>query len=327
MVETLPRLYYVSDNKPKLLPEWAHFFLRLGHQLAVVPNDRHRIVVGVAIPTRAFACGLAATGIVLAKAGNETCTSTMQLQYIRSLKPGTPVHVRTDNNRKLRGVVEKFVELNGKQYILIRTTKEEERGFALDRYASRITVSDRDVSLPRHDQSGYLIESPGEFLQCCLGESLAKKHILDSSFETLLIGRKTVIKKEVSEIPFARRISTKSTVISGCLQEIVRVRQFSGAGKAYRTQCVSSSDTRPEKEIGEYSPPIVVFDGAIAYIKLGHKWQSAHQIALLDRTERQFADATELLNQNYAYRLEGRFRFPIKIPNGIEMMIYRDSVQ
>jgi hypothetical protein len=74
-------------------------------------------------------------------------------------------------------------------------------------------------------------------------------------------------------------------------------------------------------------PPIVVFDGAVAYMKLGHHWQSAHQIALLDRTERQFVDAIELLNQNYAYRLSGGFKFPIKIPDGIEMMIYRDSVQ
>ena len=67
MVETLPRLCYLADNRPRLLPEWAYFFLRLGHQLANLPNDDSRIVVGLAIPTRAIACGLAAAGVVLAK--------------------------------------------------------------------------------------------------------------------------------------------------------------------------------------------------------------------------------------------------------------------
>jgi hypothetical protein len=327
MSENLPRLYYLSDNKSELLPEWAYFFMRLGYQLATVPNDHHRVVIGLAIPTRVFACSLVAIGIVLARAGSEICIGTTQLKYIRSLKPGTPVYVRTDNNRKLRGVVENFEEYNGEQYIFIRTAKLGKRGYLLNRYASRITVSDRNVSLPKYQQSGYLIEAPGKFLQCCLGKKLAQKYILDSSFEALLIGKKSVIEHEISEIPFSCKISNNSTGVSGCLQEILRVRQFSGANKSYRTQYVSSLNITPEKEIGTQSPPSVVFDGAIAYIKLGHKWRSAHQIALLDRTERQFTDAIGLLNQNYAYRLAGGFKFPIKIPDGIEMMVYRDSVQ
>lgn len=327
MSENLPRLYYLSDNESELLPEWAYFLMRLGYQLATISNNDYRVVIGLAVPTRLFACSLVATGIVFARLGSESSTDAIQLKYIRSLKPGTPVYVRTDNNRKLRGVVENFEEYNGEQYIFIRTAKLGKRGYLLNRYASRITVSDREVSLPKYQQSGYLIEAPGKFLQCCLGKTLAQKHILDSSFEMLLVGRKSFLEPELCDIPFICKTSGKSVGAKGCLQEILRVRQFSGANKSYRTQCVSSSNITPEKEIGSQTPPIVVFDGAIAYIKLSYKWRSAHQIVLLDRTERQFVDAIELLNQNYAYRLSGGFKFPIKIPDGIEMMIYRDSVQ
>lgn len=327
MSENLPRLYYLSDNKSELLPEWAYFFMRLGYQLATISNNDYRVVIGLAIPTRLFACSLVATGIVFARLGGESSTDAIQLKYIRSLKPGTSVYVRRDNNRKLRGIIERFDEYEGEPYIYISTTNKGTMGFPLDRYASRITVSDRDVSLPKFQQRGYLIESPGKFLQCCLGKMLAQKHILDSSFETLIIGKKSIIQDEVCDIPFICKASGKSAETKGCLQEILRVRQFSSANKSYRTQCVSSLNITPEKEIGSQTPPIVVFDGAIAYIKLSHKWGSAHQIVLLDRTERQFGDAIELLNQNYAYRLAGSFKFPIKIPDGIEMMIYRDSVQ
>lgn len=327
MLENLPPLFYLSSNKPILLPEWAYFFMRLGYQLASISNNDYRVVIGLAVPTRLFACSLVATGIVFARLASESSTDAVQLKYIRSLKPGTSVYVRRDNNRKLRGIIEKFDEYEGELYIYINTTNKDTMGFQLKRYASRITVSDREVSLPKYQQSGYLIEAPGKFLQCCLGKTLAQKHILDSSFEALLVGRKSFLGPELCDTPFICKTSGKSAGSKGCLQEILRVQQFSSANKSYRTQCVSPSNITPEKEIGTQTPPVIVFDGAIAYIKLGHKWQSAHQIVLLDRTERQFGDAIELLNQNYTRRLSGSFKFPINIPDGIEMMVYRDSKQ
>lgn len=327
MSKKLPRLYYSSDDRPKPLPEWAYFFVRLGYQLAARSSEDYRFVIGLAIPTRAFASGLAATGILLAKGGNEAYTDSAQLKYICSLKPGTHVHVRTDYNRKLRGVVLRFETRRRGQYIWIRTTDAEERCYPVERYASRITVAEKGVSLPKYQQSGYKLESPGEFLECCLGDELAEEHILDSSFEALIVGRKTAIRKEVCETKLICQTSDKSATAQGSLQDILRVRQFSGANKSYRTQCMSSSTTNPEDEVNEQIPPVVILDGAISYIKLGHMWWTAHQIVLLDRTERQFQDAVKLLNQNYARRLEGRFKFPIRIPSGIEMMVYRENSQ
>lgn len=331
MSENLPRLYYLSDNESKLLPEWAYFFIRLGHQLATIPSDGHRVVIGLAIPTRVFASSLVSIGIVLAKADKEDRVDEARLQYIRNLEPGTSVYVRI-GNRKHKAVIEQFEESNGQTYIVIcttastPTTKPLKRKLPLDRYASKITVSHDDVSLSGR-QSGRRMEPPSRFVQICLGKELANEYIHNSSFEVLIVGKKSIIQHEVCDIPFICKDPGKSAETKGCLQEILRVRQFSGANKSYRTQCISSSNITPEKEIGMQTPPLIIFDGAIAYIKLSHKWQSAHQIVLLDRTERQFADAVGLLNQNYAYRLAGDVKFPIKIPDGIEMTVYRNSVQ
>jgi len=319
----LPRLYYLSDNKPELLPEWAYFFIRLGYRLVNTSSNSHRFVIALAIPTRAFACNLVATGIAFAKADTNNLTNDAHLQYIRSLNPGTPVYVRIAN-RKHRGVLQGFEEHFGKLYIAILTTESLERKLPLDRYASGITVSDRDIRLPKLQQSGQQMDTPSEFVQICLGNEIANEYIHSSSFEALIIGKKSVIQHETCDIPFICGITSKSSGVKGCLQEILRVRQFSGANRSYRAQCIPASSKTPEKEIGERKPAVVIFDGAVAYIKHGYKWTVSHQIVLLDRTERQFLDAVELLNQNYAYRSTDDFNFPIKIPNGIEMMIYKE---
>jgi hypothetical protein len=327
MSENLPRLHYLlSENVSEPLPEWAYFFMRVGHKLAIMPNNNYRVVAGIAVPVRAFACSLVATGVVLARTASKNPSNATQLQKIRSLKPGTPVYVRTDDNKKLRGFIDEVKEIQGQERVVIRTGKGETRYFSLEQFASRITVSNRTFSLPVYPKSGYPIEPPSKFLQCCLGKELAQKHILESSFETLLVGKKSVIKYEVSDTFLSCKRADKLAGVTGCLQEILRIRQFSGANKSYRTQCISSVNVTPEKAIGKQTPPIVIFDGAVAYIKLGHKWRSAIQIVLLDRTERQFADATELLNQNYTYRLANTPKLPIKIPNGIEMMVYKEGI-
>ena len=328
MSENLPRIYYRSSEKYALLPEWAYFFMRLGHQIAGISRTKYRVVVGLAIPTRVFACSLVSTGIVIKKAGSDNPVDPAQIQFILDLHPGTSVFVRKEDNRRYPGVIERFRVYNGKQMVDIRFGSKETRSLPVDRYASRITISEQDsVSLPLYKAKGYSIKAPSEFLRACLGEELAQKHILDSFFQALLVGKKNRLEDELNANCFSCDHNDKFTNALGCLQEIVRVKQFSSKNASYNTQCISQSNITPEKEIGTQIPPIVVFDGAIAYIKLGYKWRSAHQIVLLDRTERQFGDAVELLNQNYTYRLEGSFKFPIRIPDGIEMMVYRDSVQ
>lgn len=324
MAENLPQLYYLLDNRAEPLPEWAYFFMRVGHQLAIISNDNYRIVIGLTIPTRAFASSLVATGVILARAERE---NSAQVQYIRGLEPGTPVYVRTDNNRQLRGVIEKFDKIRDEEWVIIRTGKHETLPRPLNRFASRITVSGRDLSLPEYSRSGYPIENPTEFLKCCLGEELARAHIFDTSFGALIVGKKNVIEDEVKGSFFACGGSNKIQSVSGCLQDILRIRQLSGAKRSYRVQLLSSSTkTDPAQVIDKQVPPIVIFDGAVAYMKLGHIWGAAHHIVLLDRTEYQFADAVQTLNQNYAYRLLDDLKFPVKIPGGVEMMIFKERI-
>jgi hypothetical protein len=324
MTMKLPCVYYQSADGIKLLSEWAYFFIRLGYQLSTIPCKNHRFVVGVAVPAREFASCLAATGVVFARAGIKNRDS--QVEFVLNLAVGTPVYIRDENNRKLRGVLEGFTEHFGKSYIVIKTADSQKNSYPLSSHASRITVSETDVSLPAKQQKGYKLETPSEFLKCCFGENIAGEHVLDSSFEALLIGKVSSIKREICSQAVICKGPGKVSSAQGFLQDILRVRQFSGANQAYRTQCLSSSRAELKSEVINLEPAIVVFDGAIAYLRHSYGWRVSHHIVVLDRTERQFVDALELLNQNYTYRSDDDFNFSIKVPHSVEMMIFKEQI-
>jgi hypothetical protein len=324
------KLYYFSETDLLLLPEWAYFFIRLGYQLAEKPKNNHRFVIGVAIPSRAFASSLVSLGALYATVNKGVPVDEARWQYISTLEPGTPIYIRK-KKRKLKGVVKSIEDINGKKYISIYTTSDTSRAKALTRsyplidYVSKITVIENEISLPGK-QSGRQLNPPNEFIQAYLGEDIADEYVHSSSFEVLIIGKKTVIKEEVTGNFFACQVPNENRIIEGNLQEILRIDQFLGENRSYRTQCFSSS-TNSYNELNGQTPNLVIFDGAIAYLNQYYNWGNVHQVVLLDRTERQFQEAVDLLNDKYAYRSEKKAKFSISIPTNIEMMIYLEETR
>lgn len=321
MSRKLPQLYYQSGHELKLLPKWAYFFMSVGQQVAAMPKNGSRLVLALTLPTRAFAATLVATGIVFTKATSSNDTDREQIQRILSLKRGDFVYVRK-NKRKIKGVVDRIEEDCGEMYIFVKTSTLEISGFPVEMYASRITVIDKEPKLPKYQQTGYDLEKPNEFMSVFFGEKLAQDYILDTSFDVLILGKKSDICYELCNFSLISSGSGKSSQESGLLQDIVRVRQFFREGKSHKAEVMSVSDEDNFYDIP--SSPIIIFDGAIAYIRHSHKWHKNHYIVLLDRTDRHFSDAVELLNQNYMHRLNNQLEFSMNIPNGIELMIYEE---
>lgn len=324
----LPKLYYRHLNEFCLLPEWSYFYMTLGAKaISLDPPQDSRIVIGIASPTRAFAAILLSVGSLLEKSINNVASSDKYFDRILSLEPGTPVQYRTDNHRRLRGHIDGFKEINGKWQIIIRTAEGTQSYLPLEKYAARITVSESDVTVPKHQQKGRRIESPSDFLISCLGKEASNSHVLESSFDVLLIGKETVLRHEATEVPFwTQKTSSIGQFHEGYLQEILRVQSFSGANHSYKSKCVSLSTEDTTSNIGDRIPPLVIFDGALAFLKHQHFWKKSHLVAIFDRTERQFDDAIQLLNQNHAHRISDEDNFSISIPNSVEMMLFREAI-
>lgn len=322
----LPELYYKYMNEPNVLPDWAYFFLQIGSQMASEQIQDERCVIAIAVPSRHFAAALIAFGYVYERVRGSNCVDQTRIDMLLNQDIGTPVYVRSNDGKKYKGTIEGFSTMMGKSYIDIRTTGNQVRSVPLESHASRITIAERDISLPKYKQTGQQAEIPTPFLNSLIKESQIIDYIVGSSYESAIIGNRSQLQQEICDEPFYVK-SQNNRFLQGNLQEILRMRSFSGLNKSYKSECISSNSIdNKQTDISDHNISLVVFDGAVGFIKSNHLWLQCHQIVVLDRCERQFPDAVQLINDNYAYRTESDVNLKLKIPPHIEMMAYRELV-
>ncbi|MBZ0310369.1 MAG: hypothetical protein K8I82_30185, partial [Anaerolineae bacterium] len=184
------------------MPEWAYFYMNLGIQIRKIECSQSRVVASLAVPTRAFSAALIMTGAVISAISEDSTSDEVQVRHILNQSPGTPVHIRKNNGRKLKGIIVDFKERNNRKHVVIRTASNEERWYDVEKYASRITVSETEITVPKNQQQGYMLESPSSFLEGLFGTSRAQEHVVESSFEALVVGKTTLIQTEMCESPF-----------------------------------------------------------------------------------------------------------------------------
>src|SRR5687768_16142699 len=108
------RLYYPADTDWKQVPEWASFCLSLGAYVSSFPKLQTRIVVGLALPTRAYAASLVATGVVYGStsASGKRINAEEQFRQLCGLGREEPVKLLC-GKRKLQGVLVGSREMHG----------------------------------------------------------------------------------------------------------------------------------------------------------------------------------------------------------------------
>lgn len=316
-------LYYIVNDERIPLPEWCLSLLDLGKRLAMIESTASRVVIALAVPTRAFASVLIATGMIIANSTKQldSLTRNQHLKHISSLKPGTNVVYR-DSKREFKGKVASYDKVDGELVIKIQIGIIDYRSFRLRDCASYITVSEREVKF-RDYQKVKSVKTPGEFLKSFLGDTYAKELMSRTEFECLIVGQRSAIESEVLETKIGFENSQSSTL--GSLQEVLRIREFLRPDQPYRCSVISSSSADISEEMGDLHPSLVIFDSAHAFIKHNHNWPSIHCVAILDRTERSFMEAVGLLNQNYINRVENElFEFSLNLPDSIEAMVFQE---
>src|SRR4051812_14368091 len=66
-LDRVPMLCYSDGVQWRYIPEWARFLVDLGSYVATTDTPKHRLVIGLALPARAYAAAFTALGIVLAR--------------------------------------------------------------------------------------------------------------------------------------------------------------------------------------------------------------------------------------------------------------------
>jgi len=323
----MPELYYNENGIWISLPEWSRFLIKLGHVLAKTGEQDKRLIAGLAIPARAYAACLAAAGGVMGRASirvNGPAGEEEHFNNLCLLEYGTSLNYIT-GNRKKKAIFAGVTTFNGELRIKIQTESNEGGGlteFLNKKMALAVSVaSDGEIKLPKK-QSGYKIVTRKAFLDNLLPGVDTNTFALSSRLDCVITGPAAIIRREVTDTVLAVKLR-RGKFAEGTFQDLLRVRRFLFEGKAYRTDVYPVSGSRQPGN-GCTSPAVAIFDGALAFLKCRDMWAGSNWIVLLDRTDPNFWDGAEALNQDY---IKNR---TLKNPEldmppvlaGIEMILY-----
>ena|SRR2546421_340387 len=339
---SLNNLYYPSEEGWKCLPNWAHFFLSLGTFVAAQPKSDTRSIVGVALPTRAYAAALTAAGIIYQQTMTKRSDGAdAHFQRLCDMPCGTSV-TYLHGKRNLDGVLLGSTDRFGDRRLIVQTRNPRAGGdthYVAVRDALRVQIpaeADQLVSprdLPDR-QTGRLVAPVCSFARRLLGEENVNDFVTRSRLDCLIIGRLSNLRQEITETVFRNFLPTDDILDStddvheGTLLDILRVSKFMGGGKAYRTDVVSANSQDVPAIARSLTPHVAVFDGSAGFVKWRDCWRSSHWITLLDATESSFDEAARALNAERVNRVNDEVPNNLpEPPGGIELIFYQERIR
>lgn len=330
-------LYLASNQIWKPLPAWADFLIQAGHCVAQQPLEDTRLVLGLALPTRAYAAALCSLGIVKCRCIESASAPDPEehLNALLALPEKTPLRFLLNDEMVLavhggRQVVDGETRLKI-MYEDPRAKRKEWSGRLLNATMAlgvAVAADHGDRMLSR--KITRRVEH-SDFLSCFLGDSAdPTRYTLDSCVECAILGPAATLREEICDTKFAFATSD-GQFRQGSLQDILRVRRFLSDGEPCKTQVFSIGATTNAAPEEEDQASVVVFDSALAFIRWRDFWRGSHWLVLLDRTDRQYWDGAQALNDEWRQnRLDNMppqqigLRGPI--PDCVEAVLYEDAL-
>jgi hypothetical protein len=323
------KLGYLSGTRTASVPEWARFFIDLGFALGQRPPDEARkLVVGLALPTRAYAAALIAMGIICARSSIEAAArdNTEYFTFLRQQNDGTPVRFFR-GGRIFKGELDSSAATNGREQIVVKYRSDGRltcwRNFDLSDCTAVEVCPDRpDLA---HRQRGYAVVQYPQFVEKAVGKRAAERFCFTSRLDCLFVGSVGRIGEELFE-NFGV-LDAGDIWIPGILQDVVRAKRFFTGGQAFRSTVLpAASRASPFAGLTEV-PPFVIFDSAAGCVKWHYEARKSHHVVLLDRSDRLFDDAATNLTTRFYQRAGDADDLGISgCPAAIEPIVFLEKI-
>lgn len=312
----------VSDGKATVLPRWARAYLSIGETIAQWDDHNTRMVVGIALPTRAYAALMISAGIVLEREKTEIIDATANFHRIMELPLGTALLYKV-KGKSIRAVFDGTQTVHGDLRLRVRVQKKSAGGgtYLLDApQALALEVlpgiaGERGLS----DRVHRARKSEELFLKNFLSHTLRDEFLLYPRLDCLVIGTTAMLREETQlGLVSTGRYGTHP----GTLQDILKVRKFIRQGQTYRSEVMALGiEALPDTVV----PYLTIFDGALSFLKWRDSWRQTHWIAVLDRTETHFPEAVNVLNQQYVTdRMNAEIPVLPTLPAGMEILLFKE---
>lgn len=295
-------------------------------------------------PTRILSAAFCAVGAVLCDFTNhnEHLSDDEYFKVISSLPLGSSVKLR-GKNRKGRdclydGILLAVEEVRGELMLKIQTEKASMADSAASGLTAFVPKSRvRDVTpgsgdeittlanLPAN-QRGVRLAPSSSFASSVIGSTSIYKFEGESKMVCLIVGQASTISAELQDEKFC---SGPDWNVDGTLAELLRVRRLFPVGSPYRTNIFATNSRRPPRYDGDMQPALVIFDGALGFLKWRDNFPSSHWLVLLDETRPNFDAGRQTLNNLYLQRsgadpsIDG---LP-SLPAGMEMVLFQEKMK
>ena len=312
------------------LPAWARFHLETGLAIGRLGETAERRILAIAVPARDYAAVLCAGGAVLAAYERESALDVEEKFCQLSQLPVGAALTLLEGSRSKRGeLIGTEFGYTGEPHLRIRT--EAGAGGTIEVVPRhriwRVGVAaPGSVRLPKR-QRGRRLQQVNRFAEDVLAPLDPLRFTEPGHVGCLIVGSKTGIEEDAMQSGFATYSHDQNLApAQGCLNEILRLGGTPGASGAYRTDVLSVY----AGGIAESSRmlPIVVFDGAAAYLKWRNRIRSARVIVVLDRTESRFERAVKQLHRDYVRRSQTDLDWEVPCPpSGVEALRFNQKIR
>ncbi len=300
------------------MPAWALFFLELGQEIACYEVGDCVPVVAVSLPTRSYAALFAAVGVVRSRAKiNTIADSEEYFEQLWNMAGGSdliPVEYREDMKR-IQGYLTGRSQDGEVRRVHLELGKEGVRKIT-PQIAHKIFLKEKIGKQGR----GKSNRNPA--LSAVLALSDLADFLGRTRLDCVIVAQKNEIKQEAQ---LCIRPGQSADIKKVEINDVLRVHEWIVEGSAYHTCIISDrlmEDGKvPQKHL-RYSP-VAIFDGAKGFIKRREEFFGLPWLILLDRTEQDYRDAVQVVDDLDSTRVGNaeKLRIP-HIPQGVELVAF-----
>ena len=314
------RLRYIARDKASPLPDWARYLILLGESVGARAGAAGPIMAVASVPVRAFAAVLTSMGVIIRRVLDPGHVLSFEEHFRRicSRGIGTAVTVTRGGTRRFMGRFQGTENHDGTSYLRVQLTGKGGGKETLSvplHHCHRVQLRSEPYELTDRRLSARA-SAPTPFLIDCLDERPATKLVERARTDCVLRGHFSVLAPELRDQLFEVNAGR-----AGSLSQILRPKRIIPQGAPHRSIILTLRQSLTTIDSPE--PPVLVFDGALSFLRHSKNVTTHNSIVLLDRSEARYDDAVDGVLE--FLRTRGRrFDLPDSLaeaPRGLDLLL------
>lgn len=313
------------------VPDWAAWLFHAGEKMATIRQQKKNIVLGLSLPTRAYAALFFLLGYETWNARQYFLNGHDESEYFNTIiqkKKNTPLLI-WEKERWKRCFSSGIKIVNNQKMFVANvpgTDNKKHDIFIPKGQIFRIREAvDPEREVGEH-QLGFSMRGFG-FLRRYYekNESSILNYLISNKPGFALVGNKTLLKNEGERLAVSMKImeKRKEKWLSGSLLDILRIDPFLLSEFDLARGTILSHES-----VNEYNvhPGLIVFDGSSSFLNHFDDLDADIKVVIFDRSESRFLEAARvMLDQHYSDREnEEDMLFCDKLPETVEALMFEE---